>query len=100
MISRFLSTSLLLVFALAAFSPASVRAQNEIEKDIEKLEKFLKNLDQNYVDEVETKAIVEEGMRRMLEELDPHSVYWIKMPTIARMSLSKGSSKALECAFS
>ncbi len=75
MISRFLSTSLLLVFALAAFSPASVRAQNEIEKDIEKLEKFLKNLDQNYVDEVETKAIVEEGMRRMLEELDPHSVY-------------------------
>jgi len=75
MILRSIPISVLLVFVLSVFSPSAIRAQNDIENDIEKLEKFLKNLDQNYVDEVETKAIVEEGMRRMLEELDPHSVY-------------------------
>ena len=64
-------------YALALFvlSATVANAQNDINKDVDKLEKFLLNIDQRYVDEVETQQIVEEGIRRMLEELDPHSVY-------------------------
>ena len=53
-------------------------AQNDLNSDIDKLEKFVKSLDQNYVDQVETKPIIEAGIKRMLEELDPHSVYFTK----------------------
>lgn len=50
-------------------------AQNDLEKDIDKLQLFLKSLDARYVDSVATSELVERGMRSMLEELDPHSVY-------------------------
>lgn len=56
----------------------SASAQNDLNADIQKLEKFIKNLDENYVDDVETKPIIEAGIKRMLEELDPHSVYFTK----------------------
>jgi carboxyl-terminal processing protease len=54
---------------------APVFSQNNIDSDVEKLEQFLKSLDQRYVDSVETASLVEKGIRSMLEELDPHSVY-------------------------
>lgn len=53
----------------------SVRAQNDLVKDLDKLELFLKSVDGRYVDSVATSNLVERGMRSMLEELDPHSVY-------------------------
>lgn len=53
----------------------TLRSQNDIHGDIEKLEQFLSSLDNDYVDQIETRSIVEKGIRKMLEELDPHSVY-------------------------
>ncbi|MEQ9188689.1 MAG: S41 family peptidase [Cryomorphaceae bacterium] len=75
MIRRFNQALVASLICLLSAGSFAIYAQNDIQGDIDKLEKFLKNLDQNYVDEVETKQIVEAGMRRMLEELDPHSVY-------------------------
>lgn len=56
-------------------SPLVLVAQNNITEDVQKLEKFLKSLDGDYVDPVSTNSLVEAGIKRMLEELDPHSVY-------------------------
>jgi len=72
---KFNGAKILLLFALIG---QSLVAQNDLDADIQKLEKFLKNLDENYVDQVETKPIIEAGIKRMLEELDPHSVYFTK----------------------
>ncbi|MEZ4722034.1 MAG: S41 family peptidase [Flavobacteriales bacterium] len=64
---------LILVICLAYVS--TTRAQNDLSADSKKLEIFLKNLDGLYVDSLETRALVEVGIRAMLEELDPHSIY-------------------------
>ncbi len=40
-----------------------------------KLQLVLSQIDQNYVDEVDGKAITEEILPKLLEKLDPHSVY-------------------------
>lgn len=52
-----------------------MHGQNDISADLQKLDKFLRSIDQKYVDSVETYDIVEHGIQRMLEDLDPHSVY-------------------------
>lgn len=71
----FRSSIVVLFFSLLLVGSNSLMAQNDISADIDKLEKFLRNLDRNYVDSVSTSEIIEAGMKRMLEELDPHSVY-------------------------
>ncbi len=65
-----LSISALFLF----FSPVAF-AQNNVSEDVDKIQLFLKALDERYVDSVETDDLVEKAMKRMLEELDPHSVY-------------------------
>jgi len=50
-------------------------AQNGLGDEVDKLGKFLESIEERYVDSVETHAIVEAGIRGMLQELDPHSVY-------------------------
>ncbi len=40
-----------------------------------KFREILNYIDRNYVDEVETEALVEAAIGNMLEELDPHTVY-------------------------
>ncbi len=72
------SVAFLFCLLLIIMSAVKAQSQNDLDADIKKLEKFIKNLDQNYVDQVETKPIIEEGIKRMLEELDPHSVYFTK----------------------
>lgn len=62
-------------FWLAMLVASPIQAQNNVAEDVEKLEKFLRSLDGDYVDPVATNALVEVGIKRMLEELDPHSVY-------------------------
>lgn len=63
----------ILMLLMSSLNP--IQAQNDLSSDVDKLEKFLKSLDGDYVDEVETKKLVEIGIRSMLEQLDPHSVY-------------------------
>ncbi|NCG30423.1 MAG: peptidase S41 [Bacteroidetes bacterium] len=64
-----------IVLFLLLIVPVVGFAQNDLQSDITKFHKFLISLDQKYVDSVETHGLIEEGMRRMLEELDPHSIY-------------------------
>lgn len=63
------------VLTLLFISGFNSLAQNDLQEDITKLHKFLLNLDQKYVDSVSTHDLIEAGMRKMLEELDPHSLY-------------------------
>lgn len=62
------------LFAFSFFS-LSVLAQRNANKETEKLDYLLYYLNNNYVDTVSSHQIVEEGIRAMLKELDPHSVY-------------------------
>ena len=68
-----LVTGLLLLFAVP-----QVFAQRYASKETEKLDYLLYFLNNNYVDSVNTHEIVEDGIRAMLKELDPHSIYLTK----------------------
>lgn len=63
---------ILCLFCVLSFSG---KAQNDVTQDLKKLEFFLSNVDSKYVDSVNTYTLVEEALRKMLRELDPHSVY-------------------------
>lgn len=68
---RFLSVALF-------FASLSLNAQRYANKETEKIDYFLYFLNNNYVDTLNTHLIVEEGIRAMLKELDPHSIYMTK----------------------
>lgn len=66
---RLVITLSALLFALA------VAAQNEALRQQQKLNQVYRYLERLYVDEVDMEPLVEEAVRGMLEELDPHSAY-------------------------
>lgn len=66
---------LLVVTLLLTISTNELYAQNDLDGDVSKLQLFLESVDKRYVDSVETDDLVAKAIRRMLEELDPHSVY-------------------------
>ena len=70
--SRILSILLLACFA------GTVGAQRYASKETEKLDYLLYFMNNNYVDSLDSHEIVEEGIRAMLKELDPHSIYITK----------------------
>jgi len=76
MLPRLLQLSLRLV-ALLAFIPLvrTASAQDRTGAAASKLESLLYHIDRMYVDEVDKDELVEAAIIRMLEELDPHSVY-------------------------
>jgi carboxyl-terminal processing protease len=67
--SRFLSVLFFICFA------GTAGAQRYASKETEKLDYLLYFMNNNYVDSVDSHEIVEEGIRAMLKELDPHSIY-------------------------
>ena len=72
--------SLVLTLLLALAVNGSVTAQEEqsTAKSFEQLQKFnrfYRYLDATYVDQVDMEPLVEDAIRSMLEDLDPHSVY-------------------------
>ncbi len=64
-----------LILYLFCFLSFLGKAQNDVTQDLKKLEIFLSNIDSKYVDSVSTYSLVEEALKKMLRELDPHSVY-------------------------
>ncbi len=84
----------LLIIFFCALSSLSL-GQNDINKDLDKLELFIKSLDQRYVDSIETSAIIESGMKAMLKELDPHSVYFSPEQYKAANEPLKGQFKGI-----
>lgn len=59
-------------FAVKAQKPTS---DSEFRQNAEKFTALLYHLEQNYVDSVDTKDLVEQAIVKILAELDPHSVY-------------------------
>ena len=53
-------------------------AQRYASKETEKLDYLLYFINNNYVDSVNTHEVVEDGIRAMLKDLDPHSIYLTK----------------------
>ena len=60
---------------LATLSVLPLAAQNNALQQQQKLNQVYRYLDRLYVDEVDMAPLVEEAIRGMLEELDPHSAY-------------------------
>jgi len=63
---------------LCFFFTETVHSQRYANKETEKLDYLLYFLNNNYVDTVNVHDVVEDGIRSMLKELDPHSVYLTK----------------------
>jgi len=72
-ITPLLFRSLLFLLPFALILP--VHAQQQDGRAAAKLESLLHHIDRMYVDEVDQKRLVEAAIVRMLEELDPHSIY-------------------------
>ncbi len=48
---------------------------NDINKNVSRFREILTYIDRDYVDTVNTEDLIEEAISKMLEKLDPHSVY-------------------------
>ena len=66
------STALALLFPLSLIASAQQQADPNT---IGKLEQLLYHIDRMYVDDVNKQQLVDAAIVRMLEELDPHSIY-------------------------
>lgn len=71
--------SFVLMFLLLPLLPNTASAQQEAAEkafaQLQKLNRFYRYLDATYVDEVDMEPLVEDAIRSMLGDLDPHSVY-------------------------
>jgi len=69
------SLSFILVCLILASNAQSNQNQPEFRKAAEKFTALLYHLENSYVDSVELEEVVDESIREVLSELDPHSVY-------------------------
>ncbi|MFT6845419.1 MAG: carboxyl-terminal processing protease [Flavobacteriales bacterium] len=65
---------LLLIIAFGFSSVMSV-AQTDLSKSLENFNTLMYHIDRLYVDSVDAPNLIEQAMVKILEELDPHSVY-------------------------
>ena len=67
----------LILFVMLSLLPCVVQAQrtDAAVVQLQKLNRLYRHLYNSYVDSVDMALLVESGIRAMLEELDPHSVY-------------------------
>ena len=67
----------LILFVMLSLLPCVVQAQrtDAAVVQLQKLNRLYRHLYNSYVDSVDMAPLVESGIRAMLEELDPHSVY-------------------------
>jgi carboxyl-terminal processing protease len=68
--------TLLLALSAIIFLPTSYLAQNSTQAATNKFGTLLNMLDKLYVDSVDMDELVEVAITKMLEELDPHSIYF------------------------
>ncbi len=61
------------IFIGATFN--TKRSSGEVNKDVQKLRDVLTQLEEDYVDTVNTSKLVDEAIQTMLNKLDPHSNY-------------------------
>ncbi|MFO8086445.1 MAG: S41 family peptidase [Bacteroidales bacterium] len=75
--NRFVRTILLVVLitSVAAGTTATRNSDFEIAKNLEIFANLLKKLHTNYVDDIKVGALMETGIKAVLEELDPYTVY-------------------------
>ena len=66
------------VFTLSLFSSDFLSAETSTQAATKKFGTLLQMLDRLYVDSVDTEELVEIAIIKMLEELDPHSIYFSK----------------------
>ena len=68
--------SVVTLLFLSVATPNFLLAQNDTRAAVEKFSTLLNVLDRIYVDSVDTDELVEIAIVKMLEELDPHSIYF------------------------
>ncbi len=66
-----IATGILIGATMVGNSPS----EKDIYESIYKFREIISHIDRNYVDEVDTEALVEKAINNMLEELDPHTTY-------------------------
>lgn len=91
-IPLFLSLALAVGFAMGHFfSKENIGSDDK--KQLIKLKTVVDYIDENYVDEIDRDALMEDAISAMLEELDPHSAY---IPSHLTTLMNEQLSGALE----
>ena len=102
---RVISKIVVLVVSLLFVAIEMSYAQNPNQKlaqNVEQLQKLMRvynNLDRLYVEDVDKKPVVEEAIRGMLSELDPHSSYLTAEEMKAAMEITKGKFGGIGVAY-
>ena len=102
---RVISKIVVLVVSLLFAAIEMSYAQNPNQKlaqNVEQLQKLMRvynNLDRLYVEDVDMKPVVEEAIRGMLSELDPHSSYLTAEEMKAAMEMTKGKFGGIGVAY-
>jgi len=79
-----------MVFSMAL--GLTIHAQSEaVNSSAEKFKTLLRYLDEAYVDSVDVEELTEIAITKMLDELDPHSLYYSKKDLEAANEPLKGS---------
>lgn len=86
------------IFIGASFIEPSPRS-NDAVKSMAKFKEVLLNIDKNYVDDVNSGDIVDDAIVRMLDDLDPHSIYISKEEVDQANSRIKGSYQGIGIQF-
>jgi len=79
-----LKHQILLLFILAG-NAVSFAQESELINSLKTFQTFIYQVDRFYVDSLDTPDLVEDGMRSILKDLDPHSVY-IPKEEVKRMN--------------
>lgn len=82
----------LILFVMLSLLPCVVQAQrtDAAVVQLQKLNRLYRHLYNSYVDSVDMAPLVESGIRAMLEELDPHSVYLDKKEMKSSQEVMEG----------
>ena len=92
----FIATSLVCGILIGATIKDSKGTTGGVYEAISKFREIITYIDRDYVDEVNTEELVEEAIVKVLENLDPHSVYIPREESELAQSQLKVNLTALE----
>lgn len=91
-----LAGAILLFFAVSAYAQLQINYDNTQRRKLQMAEMAIKTL---YVDSVDEQKLVEDGIRGMLEKLDPHSSYTTAKQTKSMTESLQGSFEGIGVQF-
>lgn len=94
-----IKTLALILFSILLINNSFAQTNKSFEPNRVKMERFLRVLDNFYVDTLDFNKLVEVGVKKMMDDLDPHSIYTTAKDVQASREPLKGSFDGIGVTF-